>query len=355
MKIAAKKLNNTEIPFLSSMDQYIQTAPVILGMDTEMLWLGKDGVPIWPHEAGFPQERKIELGQTADATREFDFHGDGFAHELCVEPTYCLERMMNKAGYAFSWMQSRLHDKGNVKFAAPAVYEVPEKVSKAAPDEVKRLGCMPSINVYGDKGNPSVLGENLRTTGCHLHMSHKTLTNATNSDLAENLVKWADIIVGTVWTYISPVPPKDEKLRRKAYGRAGECRIRDYPPSREATYTSKGVEYRVLPGTVLINPIYMTLVFNLYRSALRFALVVHTPPEEVSDMAREAINEADKNLANDILTWLPFSADSKKVLDILHEKPVKLLSPAQWYEASRGTGIGHRAFAYNHNRDVDRD
>lgn len=321
----------------------------LLGLDTEMLMKVKDKT-IWPHEQGMPQERKPKEQVTSGGHTVFDFHGDGFAMELCIQPVHCLEYMMRYVSTGLDWFAktelSKLANKKtgitpedtNITLHAPAIYKVPQRIVDAAPDDVKRLGCMPSVNVYGDPGIPGGLGKTKRTTGCHLHISHPALTS---EDVALAVVRWADILVGCAWTYISPEDPSDERERRTAYGRAGEYRLKVYPCFPEAADVSAthkcGVEYRVLPGTVLHHPGYLTLMFNLYRTALRYAALYGNPQKEISFQAKNAINDADRDSAKVVLDSLPFKASGKTLLQLLHDAPLKVASLKEWVD------IGSRA------------
>src|SRR3954462_12760026 len=189
------KIVDTHIPIFTSQDQTVRGETLTLGMDTEMLFTaGKER--LWPHVEGFPQERKPGA--------PFHWHGDAYAFELCVAPAYCLDIFGYRVGHAFDGITSQLRAKhpSSMTFKAPAVYIVPEEIQKSATDNVKRLGCAPSLNVYGDSGTPSKLGNTQRTTGCHLHVSAGPLL--ADESVARRLVKWADVLVGNVWNYISP-------------------------------------------------------------------------------------------------------------------------------------------------------
>ncbi len=346
--VKPKPLNTEPIDTLTSKDQHVQGSLCYLGLDTEMLVkTGKNLV--WAHERGLPQERKPLDLKTSDGTSYFDWHADGYAHELCVLPASCLDVMMSNIARGFSWLavQYNKNEKGvisapllPIEIIAPAVYKVPESVIKEAKDDVKRLGCMPSLNVYGEDsaGDPKILGETTRTTGCHLHLSHPALQT---KGMPERLVKWADVLVGNTWAYITP-DPMLETERRKAYGRAGEYRLKlydVYPKSQIPDKYSAGVEYRVLPGTVLYQPQYFTLLFNLYRSALRIALEVgDDPPKILTKFAVRAINTGSKAAAKKVIDALNFNPRAKRYIELLHKKPLTPLTMQQWADA----GYQHR-------------
>lgn len=342
MKINSKKIKEA-IPLLSEQDKHIDGTAVILGIDTEMLF-AVDDVPVWPHLVGLPQERPV-IDRLYNAAH--DWHGDGYAFELCTLPVTCLEYLSSYLGTGIITMANKLappmQGHKQVKLLTPVVYSIPKDVEDAAPDAVKRLGCTPSNNVYGDNGTPQQLGSSLRTTGCHLHISAGPLFDKEATALA--FIQWADLLVGNAWNYVSPEDPRDEQLRRQAYGKAGEFRVRVYPTTAGA-YAVRGVEYRVLPGSVMKNPIYLTLCFNLYRTALRFALELGAPTEEVTTLARRAINRADKDISEALIGWLPFSSKAKRLLKIIKDTPLPVLSPAEWHMNTVNSNLkGHRYFA----------
>jgi hypothetical protein len=95
--------------------------------------------------------------------------------------------------------------------------------------------------------------------------------------------------------------------------------------------------------------VYLTLCFNLYRTALRFAVTHGDPAAEITDISREAINKADKSLSETVINWLPMTFSSRQLIDIIKEEPPKPLTPKQWFEASRDHCTqGHRALASKH-------
>lgn len=311
-----------------------------LGLDTEFL-VEEDKKILWPWEQKLPQERDTNNPHTTGDPRVYDFHGDGYATELCIIPNYCLELIMDNLAYSFRWLDSKRSKPNNSRrLKAPAIYSIPEEVEQAAPAVAKQLGCMPAINAYDDSGVPSSLAKNQRTTGCHLHISHPVLSN---QDTALALVKWADILVGCAWTYISPNPSKAEAERRKAYGRAGEFRLKKYPdiPFLGAKY-SYGVEYRVLPGTPIQHPAYLTLLYSLYRSALRLAARYGEPVPDLAFEAKEAINNAGKTEAKNVLRSLPISDGGRKLIRFLRRVPLKLEELNEWVEVG-GRHKGHQS------------
>ncbi len=335
-----------EITILNSKNQVLQSAYIYLGLDTEMLVTNGPKI-YWPDTEGLPQERQPGAITTGGSYR-FDFHGDGFATELCIKPDMCIERMMHYVAAGFKWWYGTKHSEPSMGFMAPSVYKIPKSVLDRAPDDMKKLGCMPSRNVHGDSAVPGNLAPFKRTTGCHLHLSHPVLAGENAIALAKNVVKWADILVGSTWTYISPEDSKIEAERRQFYGRAGEHRLKIYPtyPQTELTPEySTGIEYRVLPGLVLQHPVYFSLMFNLYRSALHCATSEKEPDTELLQTAVEAINTANKDKAAEVLQKVPFDTASRDCLMGLQKSPLNPLTMAKWYALAMDNK-GHRYYQY---------
>jgi len=325
---------NFKVDILSSLHQRIDvgtTHLLVLGLDAEIL-LRRNGRTLWPHQQKCPQER-VE-SKWKDPSARFDWHGDGYAFELCTEATHCLDVLMRLVGKGFKYLNDKYETP--MRMATPTLYKVPAAVVRSAPEEVGRLGCAPSFNVYDDAGVPSMLGDQDRTTGCHMHVSHPWLDNAK----AKTAVKWADILVGNAWNYISPEDPKVEAYRRQAYGRAGEHRRNIYPNG------VFGFEYRVLPGRVLSHPAYLTLMFSLLRSAVVASKLYGDPHAKMQAAARAAINGADKKLSAAILSKQKLSQATMQMLAYLSKRPLPTLTMGSWAKMGQSCR-GHMNLYWN--------
>ena len=323
-----------------------------LGIDTEFVPLF-NGSPLFPHLLNLDQDR-VAKTHSGWKNHVVDWHGDGYAFELCTEPVKEISTLLQNVSTGFRLLGRRIYKTYNqtwtprdkVLLWAPPIYSIPEEIVANAPERVQLLGCAPSFNVYpGDFANPKVLASNERSTGTHLHISHPFLTT---SDVVK-LVKWADVMVGAVWTYISPENPEEESRRRQAYGRAGEHRFNIYPippgniPSRAFEDATEwcGVEYRVLPGRVAANPVYLSLMLILYREALRETLISNSEPTtSLSELAREAINKADKTIAAEVLRKLRISDQDVRLLNYYSRYSQEFMYSGQWYRAGqRNEGV----------------
>jgi hypothetical protein len=158
------------------------------------------------------------------------------------------------------------------------------------PDDCKRLGCNPSLNVSEDviPVNIDGLEYPYRSAGGHIHID--TGSNTKNEQLRKDAIKFIklmDVVVGNTCVLIDR--DKGNITRRKVYGRAGEYRIKPY-----------GLEYRTLSNFWLRSyPLY-TFVFGLARYVM--SLYLNGKTDEVLSLVdykdiREAINKNDKKLA----------------------------------------------------------
>jgi hypothetical protein len=225
---------------------------LLLGLDTELVVATKRGV-LYPHVAKISQSRTV-------FDQPFDWHGDGYAWELCVAPSAEPEGIV--ANVAAGLID--LYRSWGIRSAVgPSMYMVQQRAIRTAPAEVRRLGCMPSFNMYATPGRPQGLPNSMRTTGCHIHVSSPEM----DKENYARVVKWADLLVGAAWTYVSPEPAFDERMRRRYYGKAGEYRVRFY----DEDETLFGVEYRSLPGNVLHHPKYLETMLVLMGEASKRA------------------------------------------------------------------------------------
>lgn len=157
----------------------------------------------------------------------------------CIEQGEAILQRLNK-GYRFDVVSSAYYPE--TELDNPKAWE---------------FGCEPSICAYdGEIYAPSAPESTLRTFGFHIHIS-------TNQD-AFDVIKRMDYFLGV------PSLEKDpDTERRSIYGRAGDCRIKDY-----------GVEYRVL-GSYMLN--HLDFVWEATREALKSRI-------KVKNDIREKIN-----------------------------------------------------------------
>jgi hypothetical protein len=322
---------------------------ITLGSDAELVPT-VNGAEVWPHLVDCPQQRVMhsELWYHTYG----DVHGDGFAFEICTLPTVCIDELMLGAKTALVLARDGIMAKlklpremrNTFGLKMPTLYEVPRDVVETAPPEVRALGCAPSFNVYKDPGMPSLLGRTTRTTGCHFHASSFNYDNPLKGDTAELMVRWCDVLAGTVWTAINPDDPKAEAFRRQAYGRAGEHRKNTYPSLYSGYSDTFGVEYRALPGRVLSHTAYFSMMAALTRGAALLASWREEPTEDMTDAARKIINNSDKEGAIEFVRALPWSDQSRNLINWYIENPLRVLTVDEWEE----NAIYHWGFRVMH-------
>ena len=294
----------------------------VLGIDTEFVGKNAAGEFVYPHQQGMSQER------SASKDYDYDWHGDGFAWELCLAPSHCIDIMMGRAldGKHF------LTTQGITSLFGPALYSVDNSVYAAAPEVVTRLGCARSLNIHGGIEKP-ILPDGVRTTGCHLHISHGDLRR----DMVKPLIEWADLLVGNTWTMISPLPAEEERFRRTAYGRAGEHR---YAPLDEGGIR---VEYRTLPGHAAVHMPYLSMMLALYRQACRFVFDGFEAPAELVGEAAEAINNADAKIARRVYRKIAIDPYSRRIINFYRSHPDPLSGCygfRDWFKRQRRLSSG---------------
>ena len=309
-----------EINVFYKPDPYDNGDGFSFGLDAEILPL-KNKIPIYPHQSGLGQHR----GEKAWANTYMDWHGDGFAFELCVKPSHCIELICNYVASGLRFLSEKLNIE---RYEAPTIYTIPKQLFEDSPPQVKQLGCMPSFNVYSDRAKPKTL-ENDRTTGCHLHVSLPDKEFKDNT-LVQCAIKWADVLCGNTWVLVSSLDNDLEKRRRLAYGRAGEHRRTMYGDD-----TKYGFEYRVLPGQVLSHPVYLSMMLGLVRQAANLAITTKKdPPSKWIDQARIAINNNDKDQALKLFELIPFNDQFRVLVSWYRTRRLPSLSLNEWWRLS---------------------
>ena len=161
--------------------------------------------------------------------------------------------------------------------------------------ETRKLGCLPSKNIYGTKPiDTDGTVYKTRSAGGHIHFgieSYKTVHK--NEDCERSAVALADIFVSNFGVLVDRNPRAAE--RRINYGRAGEYRTPDH-----------GLEYRTLSSFWLKNYTLMNLMFGMAHFSMSLLIrdkigMDHLEDELASivdlEKVQEAINTNDFDLA----------------------------------------------------------
>lgn len=220
---------------------------------------------------------------------DFSFHTtnpayayrDGFAAECFVQPVSC-------HGYFVDFLRKALlkvrdaaqNFDRTAKLTIKNTVTIPKSVMESIEDEDAALGCMPSLNAYGDQPDLPTDGRKFlqRFVGGHVHLG--IAADVAEKD-AENIVKGCDIIAGI--PAVAIFASIDTPARRKYYGRAGEYRLPKH-----------GIEYRTLSNAWLAAPEVAHLMLNLVRCGAKVGKHGFLKYMNITeDKAREIINSCD--------------------------------------------------------------
>jgi hypothetical protein len=224
---------------------------------------------------------------------------DGVQAEL--QPTHshtCREVVRDEIRSALAMLKHACGLTHEIDFTP--VVEIDEETYESLPDPSKKLGCMPSRNVYGQAEDISGTSTRTRSAGGHIHLgldgrfieddeyerSGKVFDGWQKRPL-ESLVVLLDILLGNSAVLLDR--NEGAVKRRRFYGRAGEYRTPIH-----------GLEYRVLSNFWLRAPLLWSLVSGIARQAVilwwdnKIDEVVRLV--EIADI-QNAINHNDRDLA----------------------------------------------------------
>jgi len=271
------------------------------GADPEMFVLRENGVPVPAFK--FLPSKEDALPSFYGPGNPFKLFWDGFQAEWSyrhgrVQIPHLLDDI--GAGIAGLDLAAKKYN-ANAYLTLLNVVKIDKDVMEAAGDAHVEFGCMPSYNIYSNKGegipNPRKLL--YRFAGGHMHFGGwKKKPNYTK------IVKLLDAILG-VWA-VSAAREFDNPMRRKYYGLAGEHRRPIYD---NKTY---GIEYRVLSNFWLTSPNIANAVWQLAHLILRLAESKYAERWDVGEgQVQSVINHCNYLQAAQILernsemfTWL---------------------------------------------------
>lgn len=208
-------------------------------------------------------------------TAKSGFYRDGVQVELHPMPQSCRANMGNDIQECFKLLKAHLtKNHKDVGICLDPAVMIDKRTFDGMSSELKKLGCMPSKNLYKKDADVGVDGEHyrVRSAGGHIHLGligdpyypapppppgqDRVLSWFEKIPHAhERMVVLMDIIVGNTCVLIDRDPKNAE--RRKVYGRAGEYRTPKH-----------GVEYRTLSNFWLWSYPLMSLVMGLTRLAV---------------------------------------------------------------------------------------
>ena len=277
---------------------------LMVGSDPEIFIKNKDTGVIVPAFAVMPKGQKFSIdGKTnwGDRPGMGFVYSDGFAAEFTVTPETCLSWVVDHCYEQMRQLRERLaksKDFKNADLNPVDVMEIPEEVMMMATEEDIQLGCMPSLNAYGDRGELVHNGRALmmRCTGMHIHIGSKEVSK----ENAPRIVKAMDGMVGLAATAL--FGDEENKWRRRLYGLPGEYRLPKH-----------GLEYRVVSGAMLRHPIRVHFLIDIARYAFQLGVsrLWEVFSENKEKDIKKAILESNQKLAwklikKDEELWMPF-------------------------------------------------
>jgi hypothetical protein len=221
-----------------------------------------------------------------------EIHNDGFQAEFSFTggPHGCLAHMVDDyhAGLKGILTQARKQFP-DANLVSRSVVDIPEEYLMAASENFVRLGCEPSMNIYGDHGKVIVDGRALpiRFAGSHMHFGDALGIHPT---LVEPITKALDTIVGV--GSIALFGHRENRDRRRYYGQAGEYRLPKH-----------GYEYRVVSSRMLHHPVFVHLLFDVGRIAYslgKFRLFEFFSKNDIKSV-RQVINSNDRQGAIELI------------------------------------------------------
>jgi len=181
---------------------------------------------------------------------------DGFQAEFNVNPANCLESVTyNIREGLYRTLSAARKKHANAKLSLENVVEIPLSTLAELDEKYVILGCTPSRNIYGDKGQEVAEPRRLQYRFAGGHLTYGVIP--TNDDIVSRTVRSLDAVLGVC--AVSMAANIDNPIRRRFYGLAGEYRLPAY-----------GIEYRTLSNFWLCHPAIGHLTMELFRVALNF-------------------------------------------------------------------------------------
>lgn len=227
-------------------DLQLQEYPVIFGADPEGFFTNNQG-RIVGSELVIPKVLK-DIYNYASVVR------DGVQLEIHVQPDECREVLASNIEDAFRLIQKHLDQQEDFKFSFQSVIRMtPGEMNKLSAKS-RQLGCAPSENIYNADAKIGVNPRTykVRSAGGHVHLGIRSRKLKAEYP---RIIRACDILLGNQAVLMDREPMM--KLRRRVYGRAGECRPQKY-----------GVEYRTLSNFWLRNEPLVSFVLAMARNAV---------------------------------------------------------------------------------------
>lgn len=252
---------------------------VTIGADPELFLINSktgevvSSIGIIPGEKGNPY-------RSIDMPEGYGLEIDNILAEFNIPPVCTKDDFIKAITYMKDYIKKFIKAKdSNLDILCKASMMVNEDQLQSP--EAKMFGCSVDYNAYTEMPNPKPQGErtNLRSAGFHIHIGYDNHNTGTSL----SLIKYLDMYLG-----VPSVLKDDDTKRRSLYGKAGCFRL-----------TSYGLEYRVLSSYFLSTKTTLSWVWKGISKAItaynRGDYLIPSP------LVQEAINESDKELANELI------------------------------------------------------
>jgi len=210
---------------------------------------------------------------------------DNVAMEFNIPAANRVEEFVESIGKTLKFLNDGVKESYGFTIGELASADFPDK--ELQHPAAQEFGCDPDFNAWTGKKNPRprAPSPNLRSCGGHVHIGYNV--KELGDDSPQRVVRCMDLFLGVP----SVLMDKDEK-RKQLYGKRGAYRVKPY-----------GVEYRTLSNFWIFNPRLRQWVWENTHRAVD-AVVAQFPVEEYSDQILDAIDNNNKDVANQLVKQL---------------------------------------------------
>lgn len=219
---------------------------------------------------------------------------DNVMVEFNIPPSKSVDEFRDNINYVKDYLTTLCSLTPGMALNYSVSNEFDEKVLSTK--QAKMFGCEPSFNAYLKRMNPRPSANtNWRSCGGHIHIGYDN----PNQKTTELIIFAMDMILG-----LQSLNMDSDTVRKKSYGKAGEFRFKPF-----------GGEYRVLSNFWIENDDLITWAYESTAMAIDLVNsdIIYELIEEYSDSVKKAIDNMDKDLANDLLLKISNKITNNKI------------------------------------------
>jgi hypothetical protein len=276
-----------------------------LGTDPEFFILDPNGKPVPAWRFYPPKQEKKYYKHRWEYAGQGSYFRDGYALEINTRPEVCRALLSNDLRAGLLGAVGDLPE-GFTLTTTPAI-KIEKEDLLGAPMDCTVFGCDPALNAYtGEMTTPNIDPHShlWRYAGGHMHFGGNVeeFPWLANEQQKMFFIKLCDLFIGLPLAYL--FDDDANRQRRKYYGRAGECRMQEYPENEDGQ-PEGGVEYRV-PSPQLWNDYPLAqMFFGVMRTIARHVVEFESTWRSSWETAiQEQINNCDVSIS-----WLQEVAD----------------------------------------------